>query len=171
MRPFLTISALLLLFLGCSAAESEISTSTSCSNLTAGALELGITPAREETPVFHPIEHNQAIELEFGSQGSWMISFGFRTEAPLQTGQPCEIWADLHEFNGEPIADFYRLVELNEDESGGRYVLHQFLVLSSSDPVFRVFDWDGKVATFTVKVKDTCGHELSHSIPIRLELP
>ena len=146
------------------------SKSTACVKDSGSALELGLTPTRIEEFEFIPIQPNEPIGLEFGSQGAWMISFGVRTTAQLATDSPGYVSAWVVGSDGELITELHQKAAIFPSTDGYYYVVQKFLVLAAIDPVMRIFDWDGKSVDLTVELKDGCGTEMGASVPIKLEL-
>ena len=85
---------MLLVMLGLGCGDSATETEEECH--AQGALfEVGTTPAREPELIFERIIEGEPIKLEFGSQSSWMISFGVRTDADVPATAPAMLSAQL----------------------------------------------------------------------------
>lgn len=143
-----------------------------CAPLAADVYELGVTRPRVDGLTFTQVADGDTIPLEFGSQGSWMVSLGLQTNAALSKDEPVVVTAALVGMDGETISRLLPTTSpVTDGGDGYRYVLHRFLVLAASDPVHRVFDWDGEAADLSAVLEGPCGLRLEATRRVQLILP
>lgn len=123
-------------------------------------LRLGINPAgAEDTALFEPLEDGDALAIEFGFQGLWMVVLAFQSEG--LEGR-ITVVARIRTETDTTLGEFgLAKQELVSADDGHDYYLNLYLVVEGIDAV-------GQRAWVELEVEDAHGVSLEHTVEVVL---